>query len=70
VDTNLHCDGEAPNLLTDLRDVGYFVARIVDDERTLNKSVYAWGDVLSENQIWSTMEEISGETLERVYECS
>lgn len=29
MNTVLHVDGEAPNLLTDLRDIGRFVARIV-----------------------------------------
>ena len=61
----IHDDGEAPNLLTDLRDIGKFVARIIDDKRTLNKSVCCYGDVLTENQIFGLMEEISGEKLER-----
>jgi hypothetical protein len=34
-------DGTALNLITDLRDVGDFVARIVGDGRTLNKYVFA-----------------------------
>ncbi|KAJ5765073.1 Isoflavone reductase family protein [Penicillium odoratum] len=61
----IHNDGEAPNLLTDLRDIGRFVARIVTDDRTLNQYVYTYGDVLSENQIFSMMEERSGEKIER-----
>lgn len=60
----IHGDGEAPNLLTDLRDIGKFVARIIDDERTLNKSVFCYGDVLTENQICSLMEDVSGEKLD------
>jgi NmrA-like family len=63
----LHGGGETPNLLIDIRDIGSFVARIIDDERTLNKYVYGWGDLLSENQIYNIMEEVSGEKLERVY---
>ncbi|KAF8858696.1 NAD(P)-binding protein [Acephala macrosclerotiorum] len=63
----LHGDGGVPNLLIDLRDIGMFVARIIDDERTLNKYVYCWGEVLNENQIYDAMEEASGEKLERVY---
>ena len=59
----VHGDGEAPNLLIDLREIGSFVARIIDDERTLNKYVVCYGDVLSENQIFSTLEELSGEKL-------
>ncbi|CZR63605.1 related to Isoflavone reductase homolog P3 [Phialocephala subalpina] len=63
----LHGDGEAKNILIDIRDIGHFVARIIDDERTLNKYVYGWGDILTENQIYDMMEEVSGEKLERVY---
>lgn len=66
----IHGDGDAPNLLTDLRDIGRFVARIVGDERTLNRYVYTWSDVLSENEIFEIVEEGSGEKIERKYVCS
>lgn len=59
----IHCDGNAPNILTDLRDVGRFVALIIQDERTLNRYVYTHGDVLSENEIYEIAEELSGEKL-------
>ncbi|KAK1142212.1 hypothetical protein N8T08_008138 [Aspergillus melleus] len=62
--TAIHGDGAAPNILTDLRDVGRFVARIVLDDRTLNRYVYTSGDVLSENEIFRIAEEMSGEKLE------
>lgn len=65
MNTPIHGDGEVPNLLTDLRDIGKFVARIIDDERTINKGVFGWGDLLTENQIYSLLEEISGEKLDR-----
>lgn len=65
--TCIHGDGNAPNLLTDLRDIGRFVARIIADERTLNKYVYTWGDILSENQIFGMMEGLSNEKVERQY---
>lgn len=67
MNTALHVDGEAPNLLTDLRDVGHFVARIVADERTLNRYVFTWGAVVTENEVYAIMEEVSGEKLERKY---
>ena len=70
MNASLHGDGEALNILTDFRDVGHFVARIVYDERTLNKSVFCWGEVLSENQVYKSLEEVSGEKLERHYVCS
>lgn len=68
-DNNIHAGGDAPNILTDLRDIGRFVARIIADERTLNKYVYTWGDVLTENEIFSIVEELSGEKIARNYVC-
>lgn len=65
----IHGDGSAPNILTDLRDVGRFVARIIGDERTLNKYVYTSGDILSENEICRIVEEISGEKVETTSVC-
>ncbi|KAJ7024454.1 hypothetical protein C8F04DRAFT_1131378 [Mycena alexandri] len=61
----IHCGGKASNTLIDLKDIGRFVARIIKDPRTLNKSVLAYGDVLSENEIFEIMERLSGETIER-----
>ncbi|KAL2697967.1 hypothetical protein AAEP93_010677 [Penicillium crustosum] len=60
----IHGDGTAPNLLTDLRDIGRFVARIISDDRTLNKYVYTFGDILTEKEIYRIAEELSGEKLE------
>ncbi|KAL1957242.1 hypothetical protein VTO42DRAFT_6148 [Malbranchea cinnamomea] len=65
--TDIHGDGEAPNLLTDLRDIGRFVARIIVDDRTINQYVYVWGEVLTENQIFAMLEELSGEKIQRNY---
>lgn len=62
----IHGDGEAPNILTDLRDIGRFVAHIIRDDRTLNKYVYTSGDVLSENDIFRIAKELSGEELEPI----
>ncbi|KAJ6544123.1 hypothetical protein B0H19DRAFT_1267431 [Mycena capillaripes] len=63
----IRCDGSMPNMLTDLRDIGSFVALIIKDPRTLNKSVVAYGEVLCENQVFETMEALSGEKIERQY---
>ncbi|KAJ6505227.1 hypothetical protein C8R45DRAFT_1051027 [Mycena sanguinolenta] len=58
----IHAGGTAPNMLVDLRDIGRL------DPRTLNHFVAAYGDVLSENEIFSVMEEVSGEKIvERQY---
>lgn len=62
--TTKYADGNAPNLLTDKRDIGRFVARIIKDERTLNQKVFTYSDVLSQNEIFAIMEEKSGEKVE------
>ncbi|GFF44025.1 isoflavone reductase homolog P3 [Aspergillus udagawae] len=65
--TTIHAGGEKPTILTDLRDIGHYVARIIDDERTLNQYVYTCSDVLSENEIFSMIEEMSSERIERAH---
>lgn len=61
----VHGDGERRTVIGDLRDIGRWTARILDDERTLNKYVLAWSDSLSDNEIFSIVEEVTGEKLER-----
>ncbi|KAJ7639900.1 hypothetical protein B0H17DRAFT_1216760 [Mycena rosella] len=61
---DIHAGGTAPTMLTDLRDIGPFVARIIKDPRTLNQSVVTYSDVLSENDIFKLLEEMSGETIQ------
>ncbi|KAJ7079438.1 hypothetical protein B0H15DRAFT_940776 [Mycena belliarum] len=63
----IHAEGTAPNMLTDLRDVGRFVALIIKDPRSMNKYVACYGDVLSENEIFKIAEEMSGEVISRKY---
>lgn len=65
----IHGDGNTPNMLSDLRDIGRWTARIIEDERTLNKYVYAYSDVLSENQVVAAVEKISGEKVETKKAC-
>lgn len=66
-DNRIFGDGEAPNILTDKRDVGRFVARIIKDGRTLNRKVVTIGDVLSQNQICEIVERLSGEKLDSTH---
>jgi len=63
-DNKVYGNGNAPNLLTDLRDIGPWVARIIKDPRTLNKKVFTWSDELSQNEINALVEKISGEKIE------
>ncbi|KAF7309254.1 Glycoside hydrolase [Mycena indigotica] len=63
--TQIHVGGAARNALVDLRDIASTVVRIVKDDRTINKSVHVYGDVLSENETFAMMEELSGEKIDR-----
>lgn len=58
-------DGNTPTAITDLRDIGRYVARIVLDDRTLNKMVLAYNVVLTQNQIYDLLEEIGEEKVTR-----
>ncbi|CAK7200321.1 hypothetical protein SEUCBS139899_003012 [Sporothrix eucalyptigena] len=58
-------DGNTPFALTDLGDIGLYTARIVCDKRTLNKSVFAFTEIKTQNEIYATIEELSGETATR-----
>lgn len=60
-------DGTQLSALTDLRDIGRFVAKIIVDDRTLNKMVLVYGEMWSQNEVYDLLEKISGEKLERKY---
>ncbi|KAK2759889.1 hypothetical protein FQN54_002623 [Arachnomyces sp. PD_36] len=60
-------DGNIPNAMTDVRDVGRYVAMIITDPRTLNKMVFAYSEVLTANQAYDVMEALSGEKIQRNY---
>jgi hypothetical protein len=62
--TTIYGDGDAPNILIDKRDIGRFVARILKDERTLNKRVFGCSEILTQNQIWAVIEEKTGEKIQ------
>lgn len=53
--------------MTHLDDVGRYVARIVADPRTLNKMVFSYSELLTQEEVWNTVERVSGEKLERKY---
>lgn len=60
-------DGNKPTALTDLRDIGRYVAKIIVDDRTLNKMVFAYNTVMTQNQIYDLMEKVSGDEVVRNY---
>ncbi len=62
--------GDRPMALTDVSDVGRFVARIVADPRTLNRLVFAYGEVWTQNDIWAMVARETGETIPRTSVCT
>lgn len=60
-------DGNVPVAFISLADVGPFVAKIIADPRTLNRKVLAYTDVLTMNQVYDIMDELSGEKAIRNY---
>ena len=65
----VYADGTAKTMLTSVKDIGKVTARIVKDDRTLNKRVYACGDVLTQNEIHKLVEEKTGEKLQLTQVC-
>ena len=61
----MHGDGRRSNVFGDWRDIGGWAARILDDERTLNRYVLAWSDSLNDNDLFALTEEVTGEKLQR-----
>ncbi|OHW96471.1 isoflavone reductase family protein [Colletotrichum incanum] len=60
-------DGTVLSGMTDLRDIGKYVARIVADHRTLNHKVFAYTELRSQNEVYDLIEKLSGEKLQRKY---
>jgi hypothetical protein len=58
-------NGSAKTLLIDKRDIGRFVARIVKDERTINRRVVCYAEELSQREVWDVAERVSGEGVPR-----
>jgi len=48
---NRYGNGDVTTALTDLRDIGKFVAKILLDDRTIGNYVFIWGEELSQNEI-------------------
>ncbi|KAF4834280.1 Isoflavone reductase-like protein [Colletotrichum tropicale] len=65
--TRIIGDGNVPWALTDNRDIGKFVSRIIADQRTLNKMVFAYGEVMTQSEAFALLEKLSGETVPREF---
>lgn len=60
-------DGKKPPALIDNRGIEQFVARIISDQRALNKMVFCYNEVLTMSQISEIVEKLTGEATPRVY---
>lgn len=58
-------DGNMLSAITDVRDIGAYVARIIADPRTLNHMVFAYNELITQNQVYDLLEKMSGEKVER-----
>ncbi|KAH8434299.1 uncharacterized protein LDX57_011945 [Aspergillus melleus] len=67
IDHRIVEDGNQEFALTDLADIGKYVAHIVTDPRTINKHVFAYTEMHSMNGIWDTMAGVTGEEPEKNY---
>jgi len=67
IDHRIVEDGNQRFALTDMADIGKYVAQIVADSRTENKHVFAYTEVLSMNEIWDVMAVASGEEPRKDY---
>ncbi|KAJ3542976.1 hypothetical protein NM208_g3809 [Fusarium decemcellulare] len=54
-------NGLAPCATSHIDDVGRFVARIISDPRTINRMVFAYGEVATQDSIVQLVESLSGE---------
>lgn len=52
----LIADGAARTAMIDQADIGRYVARIIADPRTLNRAVFAYGEVTTQNAVWAAVE--------------
>jgi hypothetical protein len=58
-------DGTTPYALIDKADIGLYLARIITDPRTLNRSVFAYGELTTQNALWAEFEAATGKSLPR-----
>ncbi|TFK83840.1 NAD-P-binding protein [Polyporus arcularius HHB13444] len=58
---SIHGTGESRNLVTNVHHIGTFVARIIADPRTLNKSVIVWEDEVVQKDAHEIGARVSGD---------
>ncbi|KAL2111863.1 hypothetical protein VUR80DRAFT_9156 [Thermomyces stellatus] len=67
IDHRIVGDGDQKFALTDMADIGTYVAQIIADPRTLNRHVFVYTEVRSMNEMWDIMATVSGETPQKDY---
>lgn len=65
--STIYGKGDTEIAYTDNRDIGMYVARIISDPYTLNKHVFAYNEVSTQEKIWSEVEKLTGESIPRKY---
>ncbi|PNP83745.1 hypothetical protein FNYG_02962 [Fusarium nygamai] len=58
-------DGNAPTAIIDKEDIGPYVVRIITDPRTLNRSVFAYGEVTTQSTVLAEVETATGKEVPR-----
>ncbi|KAL5495816.1 hypothetical protein ACEPAI_1280 [Sanghuangporus weigelae] len=56
--------GDVKCAVTDSRDIGKFVARIIVDERTLNRYVFCWVQEVTQNELFAIAERVFGHKID------
>ncbi|EJD05566.1 NAD-binding protein [Fomitiporia mediterranea MF3/22] len=59
-------EGNVKCAITDRRDIGKFVARILADERTLNHYVFCWTQQATQSEAFALAERVSGRKVDRI----
>jgi hypothetical protein len=62
---NIIGGGNNPSALVNLNDIGKYVAVIINDERTINKKVFAYTESKTQNEIFELVEKVTSEKPER-----
>ncbi|GFG11759.1 NAD(P)-binding protein, partial [Aspergillus udagawae] len=66
-DLPIALDGNIPSGLTHIRDIGRYIARIILDPRTVNKKVFVYNELYTQNQLCDLVERLTGEMPQRKY---
>ena len=60
-------EGNVPSGMTDLRDIGKIVAKVIADPRTLNRMVFGYNKIWTQTEMHDLLEKLSGEKTVREY---